>query len=203
MSLLRADFTPGPSDPQDMVVFVLPDDGRPKKSRWTPAEDDLLRAAVAEFPQNWQMVARAVPGRSHKQCRGRWVSAVDPTLIKRPWTSQEDAMLIRQHQTCGGAWAHIARSLPGRSANAVKNRFVSLSNRLRPLVRHRPQMRLVRHRQQMTQTAPAEPTWAMEIAQADAEPASLEPIWMTHFPDPEDDHIDEMRDFDDWADFQS
>jgi hypothetical protein len=64
-------------------------------------------------------------------------------------------------------------------------------------------MRLVRHRQQMTQTAPAEPTWAMEIAQADAEPASLEPIWMTHFPDPEDDDIDEMRDFDDWVDFQS
>jgi hypothetical protein len=189
MSLLLPPFTSGPSNPQNMAEFMMPDDGRPKKSRWTPAEDDLLRAAVAEFGQSWAMTARAVPGRSHKQCRERWVSAVDPTLIRDAWTPQEDAVLIRQHQFLGGAWAQIARSLPGRSANAAKNRFISISNRFLPLVKHRLQMR---------HTAPAGPTWDIKIARDDAEPASMEPFVETHFPDPQDE--DEMRDFDDWCD---
>jgi hypothetical protein len=184
-------FSPGPANPQDMSEFFFPDHARQKKSRWTPEEDDLLRAAVGEFQQNWPMVARAVPGRSHKQCRERWVSAVDPTLTKGAWAPQEDAVLIRQHQIWGGAWAQIARSLPGRSANAAKNRFVSLSNRFMPLVKHRPQTR---------HTAPAELLWLMETAQQNPGPAPMSLGEVTRFPDPQDDDNDEMRDFYDWAD---
>jgi hypothetical protein len=43
-------------------------------SRWTPDEDKTLKDAVpAQGHKDWETIASLVPGRTHKQCRKRWV----------------------------------------------------------------------------------------------------------------------------------
>lgn len=40
------------------------------------------------------------------------------------WTEEEDLLLIDAHRRHGNRWADIARMIPGRTENAVKNRCV-------------------------------------------------------------------------------
>ena len=101
-----------------------------KKSKWMPDEDQLLQQGIAKYGiGQWKQIAELVPGRSAKQCRERWTGQLDPKLNHNEWTSEEDFFLLRIHQTLGNAWAKIASKMPGRSANAVKNRFRFISKR--------------------------------------------------------------------------
>ena len=60
-----------------------------------------------------------------KQCRERWLNHLDPSLKKGGWTAEEDAILAAAQARWGNAWARVFRLLPGRSENAVKNRWNS------------------------------------------------------------------------------
>ena len=99
-----------------------------KKSKWTPEEDkQLIESVKKNGMTNWTLVADSVPGRTGKQCRERWTNQLCPELNKENWTSQEDEILIKQQRIHGNFWSKIARYLPGRSSNAVKNRWSWLS----------------------------------------------------------------------------
>ena len=101
-----------------------------KKSKWMPDEDRLLQQGISKYGiGQWKKIAELVPGRSAKQCRERWTGHLDPQLSHTEWTTEEDIFLISIQQTLGNAWAKIASRMPGRSANAVKNRFRFISKR--------------------------------------------------------------------------
>ncbi len=103
-----------------------------KKGKWSTDEDDLLKKLVARHSdgdKNWHTIATAFGGtRTIKHCRERWLKHISPGLkSNHPWTPEEDALLIRLRQQLGyNGWAEIARSLPGRTDNAVKRRYRSL-----------------------------------------------------------------------------
>ena len=91
------------------------------KRLWTPEEDDLLKCRAGRNPENWNIIS--LPNRSGKQCRERWLNHLRPDIRKGGWTSEEDKIILQHQAIWGNRWSDIARLLPGRSDNAVKNRY--------------------------------------------------------------------------------
>ena len=138
-----------------------------KMKSWTPAEDELLIAAIYKYGiGHWSEIAlRVGNGRTRNQCSQRWFRALNPCLIKTEWQESEDQSLMRLVKIHGKhAWTMIANEIPGRSDVLCRYRYIQLTNAKRKLKKKRA---LNKTRQNTTQPEKKKTVTNMTPKQAD------------------------------------
>ncbi|KAK4408849.1 Transcription factor [Sesamum angolense] len=94
-----------------------------RKGPWTEQEDVQLVFYVNLFgDRRWDFIAK-VSGlkRTGKSCRLRWVNYLHPGLKRGKMTPHEERLVLQLHSKWGNRWSRIARKLPGRTDNEIKN----------------------------------------------------------------------------------
>lgn len=93
--------------------------------KWSKQEDDTLKQAVEEHgAKNWKLISTRLPGRSEVQCLHRWQKVLKPTLVKGPWTAEEDRKVVELVEKYGAKkWSLIASNLPGRIGKQCRERW--------------------------------------------------------------------------------
>lgn len=98
---------------------------------WTIEEDQKLLDTIAahKYSFAWPKIAEAIPGRSGKQCRERYLNHLKPSLKFSSWSALEDATVFHLYNVVGSRWSRMTKFLPGRTDNSIKNRFHHLRRR--------------------------------------------------------------------------
>jgi hypothetical protein len=113
---------------------------------WRKKDDDALMRAVKNYDsthhnskkssRDWKAIAATIAGKTEAQCANRWQKVLNPTLIKGPWTVEEDELLRQLVNEHGPRqWTKIASLMKGRVGKQCNERW---HNHLAPELRKGP-----------------------------------------------------------------
>ncbi|KAL5227088.1 hypothetical protein ABZP36_015353 [Zizania latifolia] len=180
-----------------MARMVCSRAGEPavRKGPWTLEEDLILVRYISQYGEgSWDNLASSAGlNRNGKSCRLRWLNYLRPGVRRGSITPEEDVVIRELHSRWGNRWSKIAKHLPGRTDNEIKNYW-------RTKIHRKPRRSLQLHPCQdymAMATKEAESTSVSSSQQSQASSA----VWdgymqTTSFPHPElssvaTDHLDE------------
>lgn len=103
-----------------------------RKGPWSTEEDAILLDWVKLNGANkWTECSKKIRGRSGKQCRERWVNILNPSVKKGNWSEEEQDRIFDGLVKSLGSWSSLAKKLPGRTENSIKNYFYSSIRRIK------------------------------------------------------------------------
>ncbi|ORX90953.1 hypothetical protein K493DRAFT_304453 [Basidiobolus meristosporus CBS 931.73] len=115
-----------PPDTRDLCSLTPARKKQTNYSKWTADEDELLKTAVAlHGVHEWSLVANHVPNRTPVQCSARWLGALNKSVVKGRWTSEEDKLLNEAvHEfVLDGKYENLAVAVPwNKIASRIPNR---------------------------------------------------------------------------------
>ena len=97
---------------------------------------DKYRTSQENGAKNWKCIAEKLKDRTEVQCLHRWQKVLKPTLVKGPWTEEEDRKVVELVGKIGAKkWSLIAADLPGRIGKQCRERW---HNHLNPNINKSP-----------------------------------------------------------------
>ncbi|KAH7290486.1 hypothetical protein KP509_30G050500 [Ceratopteris richardii] len=117
-----SNFEPVSESPGNLLPTQKKRNASSSRGPWTPEEDRYLKQLVEQYgDKKWSVIAQHMEGRIGKQCRERWQNHLRPDIKRDGWTLEEEQLLIALHRQLGSKWAAIAKLIPGRTENNIKN----------------------------------------------------------------------------------
>ncbi|KAL7605463.1 hypothetical protein Lser_V15G15071 [Lactuca serriola] len=94
-----------------------------RRGSWTLEEDNLLINYITRHGEGrWNALAKSSGlKRTGKSCRLRWLNYLKPDIKHGNLTPQEQILILELHSKWGNRWSKIARHLPRRTDNEIKN----------------------------------------------------------------------------------
>jgi len=123
---------PGRSAEQCMYKWGMTRSPKTRKSAWGEEENVCLLAIVQRRgAKDWRSIADELNltgtyKRKPKQCRERWHNFLNPDISRQEWSTKDDIFLLECIEEVGKKWSQVAKRLPGRTENSIKNRYNSL-----------------------------------------------------------------------------
>ncbi|XP_022152187.1 myb-related protein 305-like [Momordica charantia] len=107
----------------DKTPCNSPQDVEVRKGPWTMEEDLILINYIANHGEGvWNSLAKAAGlKRTGKSCRLRWLNYLRPDVRRGNITPEEQLLIMELHAKWGNKWSKIAKHLPGRTDNEIKN----------------------------------------------------------------------------------
>ena len=107
------------------------------KTKWSKKEDEILKSLIlSNGARDWSNIAEKLndsliefiqnaneqegsklvfTARNGKQCRERWLTALDPSINKSRWSLREDMDFLEKWLKVGNKWREIANLIEGRT----------------------------------------------------------------------------------------
>ncbi|KAM3354951.1 hypothetical protein ACQJBY_025605 [Aegilops geniculata] len=122
---IAAMYLPGRSGAECESRWLNYDDPLINHNAWTACEEKRLILTVQEKGvHNWINIAVALgTQRTPFQCLARYQRSLNPHILKRAWTKEEDVQLVAAIETFGCNWQLVSANLVGRVGNQCSNRW--------------------------------------------------------------------------------